>query len=62
MMYAASHPAVAMDLARSRMQQEHHRAALEARKAARDVRLVDEARRPRLLGVLWQSLAPRLSH
>ena len=67
MMYAGSHPTVAMDLARYRMQEEHtraaqYRAALEARKAARDARLADEARRPRRIGAFWQALAPRLSH
>ncbi len=49
------------------MQEEHtraadYRAALEARKAARDARLVDEARSPWRLGALWQALVPRLSH
>lgn len=67
MMYAGSHPTVAMDLARYRMREEHtraadYRAALEVRKAARDARLVDEARRPRRLGALRRALVPRLGH
>lgn len=67
MMYAASHPTVAMDMARYRMAKDHaraaeRRAALEARRAARDARLAEEKQHHGRLGTLLQALAPRFSH
>ena len=63
-MLPSHHPTVATDLARLRMREDHaaaarYRAAQQARRDARDARLVAEGRRPRRATALWRALVPR---